>query len=218
MRKTIVTAFLALCCGGYAVALSPNDNLRFVKNIYSVDRARDIGDLLTITISENATSKKSEDLDTTKTAHAKGSVDGAFGSTMSGATNPFQSFSNNIKRTANNNNLPISNYEFSGTSTFSGKGSANSQDALTMNLTVRVVDKLENGVLVIRGDRRIVIRNESVNMVVTGLVRMRDISSDNVISSERVADAHIIYETAGEVSRGSRPGYFWRAFQWLNPL
>jgi len=218
MRKMLLAALLAAGCGGSVMAVSPNDNLRFAKNIYSVDRARDVGDLLTITISEDSTSKKTEDLNTTKTATADGSVNGAFGPTMSGATNPFQSLSNNIKRTANNNNLPISEYNFTGTSTFKGSGSANSEDYLSMSMTVRVVDKLENGVLVVRGDRRIVIRNESVSMVVTGLVRMRDISSDNVVSSARVADAQIIYETGGEVSRGSRPGYFWRAFQWLNPL
>ncbi|MDD3119233.1 MAG: flagellar basal body L-ring protein FlgH [Victivallales bacterium] len=118
----------------------------------------------------------------------------------------------------NNGNLPITNYEIDATASFDGSGSANSADKLSMTITVRVVDKLENGVLVVRGDRRLQLRNENVSMVVTGLVRVRDIDSDNQVDSHRVADAQIFYETGGEVSRGSRPGYVWRIFQWLNPF
>lgn len=219
MKKLFLTTVLAVVGGSASMAMTPNDNLRFVKNIYSVDRARDVGDLLTITVSESTTTKKTEDFSTDKTAHASQAADGGwFGQPMSGATNPFQSMSNNFKRTMNNGNLPITNYSIDANSKFSGAGEANSSDLISMSVTVRVVDKLENGVLVIRGDRRLVLRSESVNMVVTGLVRMRDITADNVIASARVADAHIYYESAGEVSRGSRPGYVWRVFQWLNPF
>ncbi len=219
MNKILLTMALILVSGVAALALSPNDNLLFAKNLYSVDRARDVGDLLTIVIYEYSMSQKSEDLKTTKTAQAKQAMDGGwFGTPMSGATNPFQQMSNNFKRTMNNGNLPITNYEIDAKSSFDGSGSANSEDTLSMTITVRVVDKLENGVLVVRGDRRLQLRNENVNMVVTGLVRMRDISSSNTINSNRVADAHIYYETGGEVSRGARPGYVWRIFQWLNPF
>jgi flagellar L-ring protein precursor FlgH len=114
--------------------------------------------------------------------------------------------------------MPIAEYKIEAASNFTGSGSTNSSETLSMNFTVRVVDILENGVLVIRGDRRIVMRNESISMVLTGLVRTKDISATNTVNSNRVADAHIYYETDGEVSRGSRPGYFWRLFQFLNPM
>lgn len=195
------------------------DNLRFAKNLYSVDRARDIGDLLTVVISEKSTSQKDEKMSTDKMAKAQQAADGGwFGTPHSGAANMFQKLSNNFKRVANNGNLPITNYEIDAMSKFTGTGTSSSTDKLDMTMTVRVVDKLENGVLVVRGDRRIVIRNENVNMVVTGLVRMRDLNADNSVDSSRVADAQIYYETNGEVTRGTRPGYVWRVFQWLNPF
>lgn len=219
MKKIVMSTMLAAGCCSLALALSPNDNLRFVKNIYSVDRARDVGDLVTVVIYEYANTKKSEDFATNKTAHAQQAADGGwFGTPTSGATNMFQQLSNNFKRGMNNGNLPITNYQIDANSKFTGAGSANSEDTIKMTLTVRVVDRLENGVLVVRGDRRLVLRNESVNMVVTGLLRMRDIDSTNSVDSTRIADAHIYYESAGEVSRGSRPGYVWRIFQWLNPF
>jgi len=218
-RPTLLTIILMSATLSLWAAVSPNDDMRFAQNLYSVDRARNIGDLLTVTIYESSSSLKAEKLNTDKTANAQQAMDGGwFGTPVSDATNPFQSMSNNFKRTMNNGNLPITNYQIQATSKFNGSGEATSQDVLTMMITVRVVDKLENGVLVIRGDRRIQIRNENVNMVVTGLVRMRDINSENQISSNRVADAHIYYETGGEVSRGARPGYVWRIFQWLNPF
>ncbi|MBN2643698.1 MAG: flagellar basal body L-ring protein FlgH [Victivallales bacterium] len=217
--KKISTLVAALMVSGCLYAGDPADNLRFAVNLFSVDRARDIGDLLTIVISESSTSNKKEDLVTSKTATAQQAADGGwFGTPVSGATNMFQKLSNNFKRVMNNGNLPIANYQIDATSKFTGSGSATSNDSLDMTMTVRVVDKLPNGVMVVRGDRRVVIRNESVNMVVTGLVRVRDVNANNSVESARVADAHIYYETSGEVSRGARPGYVWRIFQWLNPF
>jgi flagellar L-ring protein precursor FlgH len=109
-------------------------------------------------------------------------------------------------------------YKIEASSKFEGDGSSNSHDSLESEFTVRVVDLLENGVMVVRGDRKVMIRQETVSMVVTGLVRTRDIDADNKVNSTRLADAHIYYETGGEVSRGTRPGYMWRIFQVLNPF
>ncbi len=217
--KKILTAAATILALGQLYAGDPADGLRFAVNLYSVDRARNVGDLLTITISETSEAVKSEGLTTGKTAAAEQSADGGwFGSPVSSATNAFQQLSNNFKRVMNNGNLPITNYSISANSSFEGTGDANSSNSLTTTVTVRVVDKLPNGVLVVRGDRRLILRNDSVNMVVTGLVRMRDIDSTNTVASSRVADAHIYYETNGETSRGANPGYVWRIFQWLNPF
>ncbi len=217
--KKILTTAAALLTLGQLYAGDPADNLRFAVNLYSVDRARNVGDLLTISIAESSDSTKNEALSTSKTAKASQAADGGwFGSPVSGATNMFQKLSNNFKRLMNNGSLPIANYEIDASSSFDGSGKSTSDDALNMTVTVRVVDKLPNGVLVVRGDRKVIMRNESINMVVSGLVRMRDIDATNTIESKRVADAHIYYETNGEASRGGRPGFVWRIFQWLNPF
>ena len=52
----------------------------------------------------------------------------------------------------------------------------------------------------------------------TGMIRVRDISKTNTISSSLMSDAHIFYETAGDVTDGSQPGVLWRIFQFLSPF
>ena len=85
-------------------------------------------------------------------------------------------------------------------------------------MTARVVDKLENGTMVIRGERRVKMRGESVSIVISGVIRKRDITRENKIDSTRISDASIFYETSGTVAKGSRPGFMWRLFQYINPF
>ena len=192
------------------------DEIKLALNMYSNRRASQVGDLITISIREYFSSSKSETFNTEK--KIKADAESPYLGQTVNATNMFQQLANNIKRLASNGNLPISEYKIQGASNFKGSGSANSNENLQYKITARVVDVLDNGILVIRGDRRVVIRDESISVVVTGLVRNRDINNENIVLSDRLADAHVYYETDGEVSRGSRPGYFWRFFQFLNPL
>ena len=195
---------------------TPTDNLTLALNMYSNQRARKVGDLLTITINESNTSKKTEDLKTEKTI--KANADAPFFGMNASNPNVLQRIHNFFVKAMEKSYTPIGpEYKVEASSSFDGKGSTNSTDLLQTEFTVRVVDVLENGILVVRGDRRVMIRLDTVNMVVSGLVRTRDIDSENKVPSTRLADAHIYYETGGEVSRGTRPGFVWRIFQILNP-
>jgi flagellar L-ring protein precursor FlgH len=215
--KKLLTAIMAAAISVSAWAdLTPTDNIKLALNMYSNQRARQVGDLLTVTIEESNTSKKTEDLKTEKTI--KANADAPFFGYNASNANFLQKIHNFFVKAVEQSYTPVGpEYKVEASSSFDGKGSTNSTDLLQSEFTVRVVDVLENGVLVVRGDRKVMIRLETVSMVVTGLVRTRDIDSDNKVSSTRLADAHIYYETGGETSRGTRPGYLWRVFQFLNP-
>jgi flagellar L-ring protein precursor FlgH len=184
------------------------DELKLASNMYSTQRAWKIGDLLTVVVSENTSSSKSETMKTEKQikADAEAPIFGANPAAM-----------HHWLSSTLNKHVDIPSYKIQAASAFDGKGSTTSSEALSARFTVRVVDVLTNGVLVVRGDRKILIRNESVSTVITGLVRPRDISEANSVFSYQLADAHIYYESDGEVSRGSRPGWVWRFFQLINP-
>ncbi len=219
MAKAIGAASLLAAALPCSFAESP-ENIKLAMNMYSNQRAHQVGDLLTVVISESTSSSKSEALKTNKEAEASANAPYFGGAASSNMLTNFTSAIVNSQQS-----MPLSRansagqiYDVSGSSSFTGSGSASSSESLIVTFTVRVVDMLENGVLVVRGERRIVIKNESVNLVFTGLVRVRDISSTNQVASNKVADAHIYYENGGEVTRGTRPGYVWRIFQYLNPL
>ena len=213
MKKVIGVIMGVVLCT--PLIFGDTQNIRLALNMYSNQRAHAVGDLVTIIVEEATSSNKKEEHATSKSVTADASTP-FIGSPISGGT-AFSGIRNALI-TGIEKNMPIAEYKIAGSSSSSGSGKTASEESLKVTFTARVVDVLPNGVLVVRGDRKVIIRDESVNLVMTGLVRTRDIDNDNIVSSTRVADAHIYYETSGEISRGSRPGYFWRIFQYLNPF
>lgn len=216
MRKMLMlTAALGMMAGDSLLAVGEGgaENVTLAMNIYSCQRARTVGDILTVLVAETTKMSKTDNISTSKDAKAKAKAP-MFGSFGFPDTN---AFTNAIAGPDATGDLAFPSYEIEGASSFKGVGAGNSSEQLTASYGVRVVDKLDNGILVVRGERRIQIKNESVNMVLTGLVRVRDITADNTILSSQVSDAHIYYENGGEITRGSNPGWVWRIFQWVNP-
>lgn len=213
IKKVILTCGVLTALSFSALssfATEEEANIKLALNMYSNQRAHSVGDLLLITINEATSSSKAESMNTDKSADASADAP-YFGA-------PFGGASVNMFKNIASSNSAGEIYRIKGTSTFKGTGSASSSESLETTFSVRIVDKLENGVLVVRGERKVLMKNESYNVVLTGLVRERDINSANIVDSTRVADARIYYENGGEVTRGTRPGYAWRIFQLINPL
>lgn len=205
-KKTLYFSILTISL--FCTALA-TEKYSMVRKFYSTDKADAVGDLVTIVISESTQSSKSESLSTEK-------------SMSNSAINPFSGdqgpkdvgeVSELINQLTTLNNIAINS-----SSQFSGSGSGASSESFNTELTARVVDTLENGTLVIRGERRVKMRGESVTIVISGVIRKRDISRLNKIDSTRISDASVFYETSGTVANGSRPGIFWRLFQYINPF
>jgi len=205
MSLRMFTSLFVLSC----LPALATDNIRLAHSFYSSQRAWRTGDLLTIVIQETTSSAKSEDMATSKAMSA--SADPA---TITGAT----AGDNRLLIFGDKTYQLLPTFSFSGNSNFTGAGSTNSRESLSANLTARIVDMLPNGVLLVRGHREVVMRGETVTMVLTGMVRKQDIGADNTVDSTKLADASIRYESSGEVSRASRPGWFTRLFSYMNPF
>ena len=76
-------------------------------------------------------------------------------------------------------------------SEFSGKGENLRSGSIVAKITVTVTNVRNNGDLVIEGSRVIGINGEEETIFLTGVVRSRDISSNNSIQSYQIADAEI---------------------------
>ncbi|MDB4386263.1 flagellar basal body L-ring protein FlgH, partial [bacterium] len=61
--------------------------------------------------------------------------------------------------------------------------------------TVSVVDRLQNGNLLIRGKRMVSMEGDGRELILTGIVRSVDISVRNQISSKDIGDLEIRYAT-----------------------
>lgn len=95
------------------------------------------------------------------------------------------------------------------------RGSTSRGGSIQAQMTTRVIDILPNGNMVIEGRQTIVINGEDQEIVVSGIVRPRDIAPDNTVLSTYVADAHIAFKGNGPLAEKHTPGVLTRLFNWL---
>jgi len=85
-------------------------------------------------------------------------------------------------------------------------------------ITVVVIDVLPNGNLVIMGTRSRNIAGDVQTIEVSGIVRPSDIAFDNTVKSEQVADFRIISKNTGVADPYTRPGWLGRIFDIIWPF
>src|SRR5690606_29614734 len=87
--------------------------------------------------------------------------------------------------------------------------------SLNARMTAKVVDVLTNGNLVIEGRQTIIVIDEEQVFVVSGVILPQDIAPDNTVLSTYVADATINYQGAGVIGDKQEPGLLTRLLNWL---
>ncbi|MBX3147622.1 MAG: flagellar basal body L-ring protein FlgH [Gemmatimonadales bacterium] len=78
-------------------------------------------------------------------------------------------------------------------SSSSDVGESGRRGQLTAVLTVRVLSIDANGIAAIEGSKNVVVDGRTQQVQLKGLVRAEDVSSRNLVSSSRIADAVITY-------------------------
>lgn len=164
--------------------------------LHEGNRARAVGDLLTVVLVERITSSKSA---TSKTAR-----DGGFSITPPTA-GPLDFLNPNALKA-------------SGGSSFNGNGAAAQQSALGGEVSVTIAQLLGNGSAIVKGQKRLTLSQGEEWVQFSGIVRLADIDQANRIASTRVADARIEYSGNGQVARASREGWLQRFFNMISPF
>ena len=90
---------------------------------------------------------------------------------------------------------------------FNGSGSSTQQNQLSGSITVTVSKVLPNGVLLIRGEKWLHLSQGDEYLRLVGLIRTDDIDNTNSISSQRIADARIIYGGQGVIADSNKMGW-----------
>jgi flagellar L-ring protein precursor FlgH len=81
------------------------------------------------------------------------------------------------------------------------RGSARRENRFQNEMSVRVVAVGPNGLLQLKGTKKIDIDKALQDIEFTGWVRAQDVSTSNVIESSRVADAQLGYASPGPLGR-----------------
>ncbi len=170
-------------------------------NMLFTDRkARYVNDVVTIVISETAAGENNAKLESNRASTTTAGIAGAY------QFNPDKTF--------------LSKYELGGSSTndMEGEGKTKRDGILKGRITARVTQVLDNGNLLIEGRRLITVNAEDQYMILTGIIRPEDITNDNLILSQYIADARITYTGRGVVDDKMRPGWLTRIIDWVWPF
>ncbi len=108
--------------------------------------------------------------------------------------------------------------DLSRTRSLSGDGTIRRGEKITLRLAVQVVDVLPNGYLQLSGQQQIMVNNEIRHLQVTGLIRTQDISRQNVITYDKIANAKIYYGGKGQVTDSVKPRIGNKVIQTLLPF
>lgn len=162
--------------------------------LFEDDKARNVGDLLTIVLVENTAARTNA-----KTSVTKDSGLGMGAPTLFGQ-----------QVTLNGKNLLEAEVE--GSRSFAGKGDSTQSNQLNGQITVRVIQDLGNGNLLVRGDKQLRLNQGDELVQIQGIVRVSDIGPDNRITSDRVGDAQIVYGGRGTLARSNAMGWLGRFF------
>ncbi len=167
-------------------------------------KARRIGDILTIRLSESTNASKSADTELDRSQSTTVTNPTVFG------VNPEFSLPAVSPLTSTRNLGLASTLESS--NEFDGSGTSTQSNSLTGDITVTVADVFPNGNLYVRGEKRLNLNRGNEYIKVSGIVRPMDIGSDNIVASPKLADATIIYSGDGEVADANKLGWLARFF------
>lgn len=106
----------------------------------------------------------------------------------------------------------------SSSSTFNGQGNAAQTSSLASTLSVTIAEVRPNGTALVKGEKQMLLSQGDEWVRFSGIVRLADIDQENAILSSRVADARIEYSGKGVLQRASRQGWLGKFFNMISPF
>jgi len=200
-KKTVLVLSLAVfvitstaCSRAGSIWAKRDKNM---KAIYADDVARQIGDVLTIKISEDSKVDNKAKRDMQKGTDRSSSFNGKLG-----------------------NFADLGDFGMAAESDNELKSKADYKDERKYkdSITVVVMDILPNRNLIVMGTRNRDIGGDIQTIEVSGIVRPSDVAFDNTVRSEQVADFRIVSKNGGVSAPFTKPGWLGRIFDIIWPF
>jgi len=157
----------------------------FYGDLSSDHKARTVGDLIVIRISEQLLAQSSASVASQRKLEADSGIDALPGKiNTSGINNLFSPHSNQ---------------------SLQGQGQTASKSLLQTSISGRVVALLPGNGLVVEAERSVFVNDERQNVIVRGVARMADVTQDNAILSTQLSNLEVEVEGKGVISDSTRP-------------
>lgn len=176
------------------------------QTFFKDQRAADVGDLLTVlvNIADEATFENESE-------RTRNSSEGAGLPNMLGYE---QALDRVLPQAVDNDNLVGLNAD----SVHRGAGTTEREEEVLTRLAAVITQILPNGNFVIHGRQEVRVNFEKRVVQVDGIIRPEDISVNNTINSEQIAEARIAYGGEGQLTDVQQPRYGQQVYDILFPF
>jgi flagellar L-ring protein precursor FlgH len=168
---------------------------RGARSFFKDQRACQPGDILTVLVNINDTGQLQNQTKATRSSSSTDIVTAAAG---------FEQYAKKVLPSSFN--LP-NLVNLSSNPDHDGNAKINRSEQIRMKLAAMVTQVLPNGNFVINGRQEIRVNQEVRDLQISGIVRPQDISTDNTINYEKIAEARIGYDGRGDMSYVQSPPY-----------
>ena len=169
-------------------------------------RAKDVGDILTVAVSINDQASFKAELDRSRESEETAGIANLLG------------FERSLNKVLPDAVDPANLLSAGSDSSAKNSGQTTRTESMTVNMAAIITQVLPNGNLVISGKQEIRVNYEMRELSVQGIIRPEDISSSNSVTYEKIAEARIHYGGRGVASDVTQPRYGQQIFDVIMPF
>ena len=185
-----LTIIIMMLSSGFAGASSLWTDTAATSVLFGDQRARAVGDILTVVVNENSSASRT------------------------GSSSNSKSAANNVDKGIGLLGF-IPDSSLAQDDSFKAQGTINNSNKVTARLTVKVIEVKPNGNLVISGVQNIRQNGEEQRINISGQVRPSDIRADNSVLSSNIADAKLLVTGSGPLVNKQRQGILTQIWNWF---
>lgn len=143
-------------------------------------KARRVGDVVTLLVSETTAASSTGDVNNSRTFAANSAVTALPGWNTSSAANPLLGMSSS--------------------KTLKGQGETSAGSSVTATVSARVIALLPDGSMIVEAERRIVINSQHEDLIVRGVLRPGDVGPNNSAPATALANLELELKGKGVVN------------------
>lgn len=176
------------------------------RTFFNDQRADEVGDILTVNINITDSARLSNTTQRSRTAAENAGVPKFFG---------LETLLDDFLPDAVD---PAALASVNSASSNQGSGDIDRSESVELTVAAVVTQVLPNGNMVIAGRQEVRINYEVRELLVSGIVRPEDITSENTIKHTQIAEARISYGGRGHLSELQKPRYGQELYEVLFPF
>jgi len=164
-------------------------------------------DLITIIVRESTENNSKSTLDTEKETKVAGELSDFPNISVKDLLN-FQLGASDFSRGKPKIGLDLS-------TEFEGEGNFKRKDTFVTRITAEIIDVKPNGLLVLEARKFIRTNKETLNLVLSGSCRSKDVGPGNTVLSTEIHNLRLVKDHDGEIRKSTRKGVITRVFEGL---